>query len=256
MTYTPFETFVESPQAAPPSRRDLPLSRDRIGCSSGRGGDGLVADRPDESGRCDDRGGGPGRHRHLPDPAWAADRRALGREARFRSQPAAGCARRIARPDPNSENLQQWACAANWSRSVKPELLVLVGICTYLGCIPLFELQPDPTNPAPDWPGGFFCPCHGSKHDLAGRVFHRVQAPYNLPVSPYHFPDEKTAAGRREPTRPEFRTSTRFCRFEAVGKHFELRNQRSRCLESYLTCEATSRFSNKVVVPQVACPLT
>ena len=94
--------------------------------------------------------------------------------------------------DPNSENLQQPAYAANWSRSVKPELLVLVGICTHLGCVPLFEPQPDPTNPAPNWPGGFFCPCHASKYDLAGRVFQGVPAPYNLPVPPYHFPDDKT----------------------------------------------------------------
>ena len=83
--------------------------------------------------------------------------------------------------DPNSENLQQPAYAANWSRSVKPELLVLVGICTHLGCVPLFEPQPDPTNPAPNWPGGVFCPCHASKYDLAGRVFQGVAAPYNLP---------------------------------------------------------------------------
>jgi ubiquinol-cytochrome c reductase iron-sulfur subunit len=94
--------------------------------------------------------------------------------------------------DPNSENLQQPAYAANWSRSIKPEFLVLVGICTHLGCVPLFEPQPDPTTPAPNWPGGFFCPCHASKYDLAGRVFRGVPAPYNLPVPPHHFPDGKT----------------------------------------------------------------
>jgi len=93
--------------------------------------------------------------------------------------------------DPNSEEDQQPSYAANWSRSIKPEFLVLVGICTHLGCVPLFDPQPDPTNPAPDWPGGFFCPCHGSKYDLAGRVFQGVPAPYNLPVPPYHFPNEK-----------------------------------------------------------------
>ena len=94
--------------------------------------------------------------------------------------------------DPNSEALQQPAYAANWSRSIKPELLVLVGICTHLGCVPLFEPQPDPATPAPNWPGGFFCPCHASKYDLAGRVFRGVPAPYNLPVPPHHFPDDKT----------------------------------------------------------------
>jgi ubiquinol-cytochrome c reductase iron-sulfur subunit len=94
--------------------------------------------------------------------------------------------------DPNSQELQQPAYAANWSRSIKPEILVLVGVCTHLGCIPLFDPEPNATNPAPDWPGGFFCPCHGSKYDLAGRVFQGVPAPYNLPVPPYYFPDDKT----------------------------------------------------------------
>jgi ubiquinol-cytochrome c reductase iron-sulfur subunit len=94
--------------------------------------------------------------------------------------------------DPDSDNWQQPEYAKNWSRSIKPEFLVVVGICTHLGCVPLFDPQPDPTNPAPDWLGGFFCPCHGSKYDLAGRVYQGVPAPYNLPVPPYHFADEKT----------------------------------------------------------------
>ena len=94
--------------------------------------------------------------------------------------------------DPDSDNWQQPEYAKNRSRSIKPEFLVVVGICTHLGCVPLFDPQPDPTNPAPDWLGGFFCPCHGSKYDLAGRVFQGVPAPYNLPVPPYHFADEKT----------------------------------------------------------------
>jgi ubiquinol-cytochrome c reductase iron-sulfur subunit len=94
--------------------------------------------------------------------------------------------------DPDSQNMQQPAYAANWSRSIKPEFLVLVGVCTHLGCIPLFDPQPSATDPAPNWPGGFFCPCHGSKYDLAGRVFQGVPAPYNLPVPPYHFPNDKT----------------------------------------------------------------
>jgi ubiquinol-cytochrome c reductase iron-sulfur subunit len=94
--------------------------------------------------------------------------------------------------DPDSRELQQPAYAANWSRSIKPEFLVLVGVCTHLGCIPLFDPQPSATDPAPNWPGGFFCPCHGSKYDLAGRVFQGVPAPYNLPVPPHHFPNDKT----------------------------------------------------------------
>jgi ubiquinol-cytochrome c reductase iron-sulfur subunit len=94
--------------------------------------------------------------------------------------------------DPDSRELQQPAYAANWSRSIKPEFLVLVGVCTHLGCIPLFDPQPSATDPAPNWPGGFFCPCHGSKYDLAGRVFQGVPAPYNLPVPPHHYPNDKT----------------------------------------------------------------
>jgi len=89
--------------------------------------------------------------------------------------------------DPRSEELQQPPYAKNWHRSVKPEFGVLVGICTHLGCIPNFFPRPDRNQPAPDWPGGYFCPCHGSKYDLAGRVFQNVPAPYNLPVPPYRF---------------------------------------------------------------------
>lgn len=94
--------------------------------------------------------------------------------------------------DPNSEENQQPPYARNWHRSLEPEYLVLVGVCTHLGCIPLFFPKPDAANPAPDWLGGYFCPCHGSKYDLAGHVFAGVPAPYNLPVPPYHFPDKKT----------------------------------------------------------------
>ena len=89
--------------------------------------------------------------------------------------------------DPNSHEIQQPPYAANWHRSVKPEFGVLVGICTHLGCIPLFYPQPSASQPTSDWPGGYFCPCHGSKYDLAGRVFKNVPAPYNLPVPPYRF---------------------------------------------------------------------
>jgi ubiquinol-cytochrome c reductase iron-sulfur subunit len=94
--------------------------------------------------------------------------------------------------DPNSAVEQQPPYAKNWHRSINLQYAVLVGVCTHLGCIPLFYPKPDPTNPAPNWLGGYFCPCHGSKYDLAGRVFAGVPAPYNLPVPPYHFPDKKT----------------------------------------------------------------
>jgi ubiquinol-cytochrome c reductase iron-sulfur subunit len=88
--------------------------------------------------------------------------------------------------DPQSNALQQPPYAKNVYRSVKPELLVLVGICTHLGCIPEFTPQPG-GNLGPTWPGGYFCPCHGSRYDLSGRVFQNVPAPYNLPVPPYHY---------------------------------------------------------------------
>ena len=94
--------------------------------------------------------------------------------------------------DPNSDQLQQPPYAANWHRSLKPELGVLVGICTHLGCIPLFYPNASETTPVAGWLGGYFCPCHGSKYDPAGRVFSGVPAPYNLPVPPYRFVNDKT----------------------------------------------------------------
>jgi len=91
--------------------------------------------------------------------------------------------------DPNSQvATQQPAYAQNPVRSIKPELLVLVGVCTHLGCSPLAKLDGGPVSGlGEDWPGGFFCPCHGSKFDLAGRVFKGVPAPTNLVVPPYSY---------------------------------------------------------------------
>jgi len=87
--------------------------------------------------------------------------------------------------DPNSEVAeQQPEYAQNATRSVKPEYLVVEGVCTHLGCAPLQDFE---VRPAENWPGGFFCPCHGSKFDLAGRVFKGVPAPTNLRVPPYRF---------------------------------------------------------------------
>lgn len=94
--------------------------------------------------------------------------------------------------DPNSDELQQPSYAKNWHRSVKPEYAVLIGICTHLGCIPKFFPTPDAATPATDWLGGYFCPCHGSKYDLAGRVYSGMPAPYNLPVPPYRFENDRT----------------------------------------------------------------
>jgi ubiquinol-cytochrome c reductase iron-sulfur subunit len=95
--------------------------------------------------------------------------------------------------DPNSGVHQQPSYAENWHRSATPEIAVMVGICTHLGCVPIYRPTPSATDPAPNWPGGYFCPCHGSKYDLAGRVYSGVPAPYNLPVPPYHMINEKTA---------------------------------------------------------------
>jgi len=94
--------------------------------------------------------------------------------------------------DANSSAPQQPPYADNWHRSTKPEYSLLVGICTHLGCIPMFYPAPSSSLPTADWPGGYFCPCHGSKYDLAGRVFSGVPAPYNLPVPPHRFVNDKT----------------------------------------------------------------
>lgn len=100
--------------------------------------------------------------------------------------------------DPDSITAQQPSYAKNWSRAIRPEFLVLVGICTHLGCIPGYH--PSPGEVAPNWPGGWLCPCHGSKYDLAGRVFKYVPAPLNLPVPPYHFAsDTKIVIGKDPP---------------------------------------------------------
>jgi ubiquinol-cytochrome c reductase iron-sulfur subunit len=95
--------------------------------------------------------------------------------------------------DPNSDNTdQQPTFAQNALRSQKdqPQWLVIVGICTHLGCVPAFygELKPEPFDP--DWKGGFYCPCHRSRYDIAGRVFQGVPAPANLQVPPYKFMDD------------------------------------------------------------------
>ncbi|WP_040507320.1 ubiquinol-cytochrome c reductase iron-sulfur subunit [Gluconobacter morbifer] len=82
--------------------------------------------------------------------------------------------------DADSKILQQPRDATNWHRSVRPEYGVLIGICTHLGCVPSFE-KPGAT---PQAEGGYFCPCHGSHFDAAGRVLRHAPAPYNLPVPP------------------------------------------------------------------------
>ena len=90
--------------------------------------------------------------------------------------------------DPKSERNMQPAYAKNDHRSIKPEYMVAIGICTHLGCSPTNAPQGgnNPSLPA-DWPGGFFCPCHGSKFDGAGRVFKNMPAPTNLEVPPHAY---------------------------------------------------------------------
>lgn len=98
--------------------------------------------------------------------------------------------------DPDSENAEQqpdYVLAANRQlRSIKPEISVLVGLCTHLGCAPemVAEIRPEPYDA--QWKGGYFCPCHKSRFDMAGRVFQDVPAPTNLVVPPHHYADDNT----------------------------------------------------------------
>jgi ubiquinol-cytochrome c reductase iron-sulfur subunit len=102
--------------------------------------------------------------------------------------------------DPQAEAKQQPDYVKGPQRAVKPEYMVLKGVCTHLGCSPKFR----PDHPAPEiaanWQGGFFCPCHGSKFDLAGRVYKGVPAPLNLVVPPHHYVDDHTLVIGEDPT--------------------------------------------------------
>lgn len=89
--------------------------------------------------------------------------------------------------DPESLEPQQPSYAQNETRSIKQEVLVVIGICTHLGCSPTFRPELAPEDLGGDWKGGFFCPCHGSKFDLAGRVYKGLPAPLNLPIPPYRY---------------------------------------------------------------------
>jgi len=90
--------------------------------------------------------------------------------------------------DPDSAvETQQPAYAQNAFRSLKPEYFVVTGICTHLGCVPFYRPDRAPPDLGPDWIGGYFCPCHGSRFDLAGRVYHGVPAPTNLVVPPHRY---------------------------------------------------------------------
>ena len=91
--------------------------------------------------------------------------------------------------DPASDASEQPSYTKNEVRALKsrPEFLVMVGVCTHLGCAPLDRFTPKDPELGADWPGGFYCPCHGSRFDLAGRVFKDVPAPTNLRIPPYRF---------------------------------------------------------------------
>lgn len=93
---------------------------------------------------------------------------------------------RLADPD-SDEIAQQPEYAKNETRSIRPDVLVLVGICTHLSCSPKFRPAIAPQEFDAEWVGGFYCPCHGSKFDLAGRVYTGVPAPTNLPVPPHYY---------------------------------------------------------------------
>jgi ubiquinol-cytochrome c reductase iron-sulfur subunit len=90
--------------------------------------------------------------------------------------------------DPNNEEPQQPDYAKNKWRSINPEIAVIIGICTHLGCSPTYRPEVGAADLGGDeWQGGFYCPCHGSKFDLAGRVYKNTPAPINMAIPPYHF---------------------------------------------------------------------
>jgi ubiquinol-cytochrome c reductase iron-sulfur subunit len=97
--------------------------------------------------------------------------------------------------DPASEKSEQPGYAKNAVRAARPDVLVLIGVCTHLGCLPKQRFEPGIAELGADWPGGFFCPCHGSKFDLAGRVFNGSPASVNLRIPPYTINAETLTVG-------------------------------------------------------------
>ena len=102
--------------------------------------------------------------------------------------------------DPDSLSSEQPEYVDPVYRSVRPEIAVLVGICTHLGCSPTFRPELSPNDLGGDWKGGYFCPCHGSRYDLAGRVYKAQPAPLNLPVPPYFFDGDELTIGEDKET--------------------------------------------------------
>ncbi len=101
--------------------------------------------------------------------------------------------------DPHSDEPQQLPRYKNPTRALKPEYFIAVAICTHLGCVPGYRPELAPADLGADWKGGFFCPCHGSRYDLAGRVLQGSPAPLNIPVPPYYYADaERIKVGETE----------------------------------------------------------
>ena len=119
-------------------------------------------------------------------PVWILKRTPQQLESLAQTEP------QLADPKSDRKTYPTPEYAKNQHRSIKPEVFVGVGICTHLGCSPKFhgELKPEPFDDA--WKGGFFCPCHKSRFDMAGRVYQGVPAPANLKVPPYKFADDHT----------------------------------------------------------------
>jgi ubiquinol-cytochrome c reductase iron-sulfur subunit len=97
--------------------------------------------------------------------------------------------------DPKSEESEQPEYTKNDLRSIRPDVLVLIGICTHLGCLPKQRFEKGIPELGADWPGGFFCPCHGSRFDLAGRVFNGSPASVNLRIPPYNIMGQTLTVG-------------------------------------------------------------
>jgi ubiquinol-cytochrome c reductase iron-sulfur subunit len=113
-------------------------------------------------------------------PVWIL-RRTKDMMARLEGEPASML------KDPGSAESEQPDYARNPERALKPDILVVVGTCTHLGCAPIERFDVAPPDLGPDWVGGFYCPCHGSRFDMAGRVIVGSPAPTNLPIPPYRF---------------------------------------------------------------------
>ena len=92
--------------------------------------------------------------------------------------------------DPDSHDSIQPDYVNSRLRSIRPDVLVVVGVCTHLGCSPIFRPEVAPADLGTEWLGGYFCPCHGSRYDLAGRVYKAQPAPLNLVVPPYAYESE------------------------------------------------------------------